>query len=154
MREMRQISLIILVSIFLIGQGCKKTEEEPEAVLKVEVEDVNHARRPHLSANELLELYESMYSSIHNMHFSFTNMLEKLEKNEEFSSPKRGQYTRWQTCERIQEGQKYYVRDSSAPDGFAHLNSIMEIAFDGSATSSYSPPIKAGSIYPGKRGYG
>ena len=51
MREMRQIFLIILVSIFLIGQGCKKTEEEPESVLKVEGEDVNHARRPHLSAN-------------------------------------------------------------------------------------------------------
>ena len=96
----------------------------------------------YLSAEELLDLYESMYSRIHNLHVSYTNILEETKGD----SPKLQSYTKFDNTETIEEGGKYYTRWTSEPKGLAETNSVPEMAFNGSATSRYYPESKAGSI--------
>ena len=108
------------------------------------------SRQAYLSAEELLNLYESMYSKIHNVHVLYTNMLEETKGD----SPKLQSYTRFDTTETIEEEacEKYYVRWSTAPAGFEDPNeTIAQAAFNGSATSEYYPKLKAGSINPGSK---
>jgi hypothetical protein len=103
----------------------------------------------YLNTEELLELYQSMYSRIRNVHVSYTNMLVKTQG----LSPELSNLTRFKTTERIEEGQKYYVRSSGDPNGFADPVHIGESAFDGSVTTDYLPHLKAGRIIPGRTGY-
>ncbi len=109
---------------------------------------VEPSRPAYLNAEELLDLYESMYSKIHNWHVLYTNMLEETKGD----SPRLKRYTRFDTTETIEEEgcEKYYSRWSSAPEGFEGPDgTINERAFNGSATSQYYPETEAGSITPG-----
>ena len=106
------------------------------------------SRESYLSAEELLDLYESMYSSIHNVHFLYNTVLEKTEGN----LSRLNRFIRTHTVERIEEGNKYHVRHSSKPDGFASYRYAPQCAFDGLATSEYFPDRKAGIIVGGKTG--
>ena len=71
------------------------------------------SRPAYLSAEELLDLYESMYSKIHNWHVLYTNMLEETKGD----SSRLKRYTRFDTTETIEEEgcEKYYSRWSTAP---------------------------------------
>ncbi len=106
------------------------------------------SRQAYLSAEELLDLYESMYSKIHNWHVLYTNMLEETKGD----SPRLKRRTRFDTTETIEEEacEKYYRRWSTAPKGFEDPDRTpSERAFNGSATSEYYPGTEFGSINPG-----
>ncbi|HUU19643.1 MAG TPA: hypothetical protein VMW72_21010 [Sedimentisphaerales bacterium] len=107
------------------------------------------SRPAHLSAEELLDLYESTYSKIHNWHVLYTNMLEETKGD----SPELQSYVRFDTTETIEEEacEKYYVRWTNDPNGF-DPERVVEKAFDGSATTryqQYGPYYKTGEITPG-----
>ncbi|MCK4818554.1 hypothetical protein KA005_22480, partial [bacterium] len=106
------------------------------------------SRPAYLSAEELLDLYESMYSKIHNWHVLYTNMLEETKGD----LPKLQRYTRFDTTETIEEKacEKYYVRWTPDPNGFADATFTAEDAFDGSVTTRYYPDTQYGSITPGR----
>jgi len=109
---------------------------------------VESSRQAYLSAEELLDLYETMYSKIHNWHVFYTNMLEETKGD----SPRLKRRTRFDTTETIEEEgcEKYYSRWSSAPKGFEDPDRTpSERAFNGSATSQYYPETEFGSITPG-----
>jgi len=105
------------------------------------------SRKAYLNAQELFDLYESMYSGMHNIHVSYSAMLETVIGD----SPQLQQYTKYDTTETIElEGcDKYYVRTTADPNGFTDSAIVYESAFDGFATSRYNPVAgsKTGSIF-------
>ncbi len=104
------------------------------------------SRQSYLSAEELLDLYENMYSKIHNWHVLYTNVIEKIENK----SGQMPSYVRFDTTETIEEGacKKYYVRWTHNPNGFVDPKRVAEKAFNGSVTMQYSPSVKFGRITP------
>jgi hypothetical protein len=114
---------------------------------------IDSAPKAYLSPAELLDLYEAMCSGVYNVHVSYTNNLEKTEGN----SPTLQSLSRFDSTERIEEGAKYHVRHTSAPEGFDRFDRperVGQCAFDGSATWEYSSYPKSGSIRPGRTGRG
>lgn len=107
--------------------------------------------KAYLSPEELLDLYESMYSRIHNIKFSCTKWLD-----DEKSDPRvfETNLTRSSAVERIEEGQKYRVRWTGNPGGFAEAgpSEVAESAFNGSITTEYLPESKVGTIIGGRTG--
>ena len=105
----------------------------------------------YLSASELLDLYSSMYSSIHNMSVSYTNHVEEAipypEQPRAFDN-----LVHYERVERMEEGDKYHIRYSTDPNGFKRLDETMEHAFDGSVTMEYFPQNELGSIKRGRTG--
>jgi hypothetical protein len=109
------------------------------------------SKQAHFSAEELFDLYENMYSKIHNIHVYYTDILEDIKKNESGQMPP---YIRFNTTEAIEEGtcEKYYTRWTHDPSGFIDTAFISEEAFDGSITMQYGPETKSGRITPGRTG--
>jgi hypothetical protein len=111
---------------------------------------------PHLNASQLMELYSSMYSSIHNMSVSYTDVVEEIIPDPNAPDAFKN-LIRYQKVERIEEGDKYYIRYSFSTDpngfgkGYERLNGA---SFDGSVTMEYNSRSrrKSGSIYPGRTG--
>jgi len=105
----------------------------------------------YLSASELLDLYSSMYSSIHNMSVSYTNHVEEAipypEQPRAFDN-----LVHYERVERMEQGDKYHIRYSTDPNGFKRLDETMEHAFDGSVTMDYFPQNELGSIKRGRTG--
>ena len=87
------------------------------------------SKQAHLNTEELLALYENMYSKIHNVHVYYTVILEEI-KNESGQMPS---YIKYNTTDTIEEGtcEKYYVRWTFDPNGFGKPGSFSEEAFDG-----------------------
>ena len=106
--------------------------------------------KAYLKAQELFDLYESMYSGIHNIHVSYSAMLETAKGD----SPQLQQYTKYDTTETIElkGADKYYVRRTGDPNGFTDSALVVQSAFNGSATSQYNPATTSGSINPGRIG--
>ena len=109
----------------------------------------------HLSASELLELYSSMYSSIHNMSVSYTDVVEEVIPDPNAPPDAMKYLIRYQKVDRIEEGDKYYIRYSFSMDpngfgkGYERLNGA---SFDGSVTMEYNSRTKSETIYPGRTG--
>ena len=105
----------------------------------------------YLSASELLDLYSSMYSSIHNMSVSYTAHVEEAiphpEQPHAFDN-----LVRYERVERIEEGDKYHLRSTADPNGFKRSDKIYEYAFDGSVTMEYFARDNVGSIRRGRSG--
>ena len=108
------------------------------------------SKQANLSAEELLNLYENMYSKIHNVHVYYTVILEEI-KNESGQMPS---YIKYDTTDTIEEGtcEKYYVRWTFDPNGFGKPGSFSEEAFDGSITMQYGFETKSGRITNGRTG--
>jgi hypothetical protein len=104
----------------------------------------------YLDAGQLLDLYGSMYSSIHNMHVVYICRQEGPPSSSKGHAPDR--LVSWDMVDRIEEGDKYHVRYSGAADGFARPEEVMEHAFDGSVAMEYFPQDQTGSIVRGKTG--
>jgi hypothetical protein len=106
------------------------------------------SKQSYLSAEELLDLYENMYSKIHNVHVYYTHILEEI-KNESGQMPP---YVRFETTETIEEGacEKYYARWTLDPNGFDKPENFSEEAFNGSCTMQYGHETKTGRISPGR----
>ncbi len=103
----------------------------------------------YLSASELLELYSSMYSSIHNMSVSYMDAIEEIIPDP--NNPNAlDNVVRYERVERIEEGDKYHIRYSTHPDGFERPDEIMEHAFNGTVTMDCFPRVKTGMIVRGR----
>lgn len=111
----------------------------------------SEAPASYLSASELLDLYSSMYSSIHNMSVSYTAHVEEAiphpEQPHAFDN-----LVRYERVERIEEGDKYHLRRTADPNGFKRSDKIYEYAFDGSVTMEYFARDNVGSIRRGRSG--
>jgi hypothetical protein len=127
------LSYIVLLLVLFCGIGCR--DREP-------------SRQSSLNTEELLDLYENMYSKIRNAHVSYDYVLEKAEGD----SPRLDSYVRYTKVDRIEESEKYNIRYSMASDGFGDPNNISHYAFDGSTTMEYYPKTKTGNIIGGKTG--
>ena len=100
-----------------------------------------------LSSKAILEGWESNYGSIRSMQVSYTQQLQYFKPsplNPDFPGP-----VRYQHLERVEEGKRYHTRYSTAENGFANNESLMESAFDGQTTREYSAMDKAGMICSG-----
>ena len=108
----------------------------------------------YLNASELLELYSSMYTSIHNMSVSYTDVVEELLLDP--NAPDTiSDLIRYLKVERIEDGDKFYNRESFStdPNGFGKsYERLNEYAFDGSVTMEYWAGYKKGYIIPGRTG--
>lgn len=107
--------------------------------------------RAYLNAGQLLDLYRSMYSSIHNMSVSYTHRQEGTPSREDPNAFDR--LVPWERVQRIEEGDKYHVRYSTDRDAFEQGGEVTEHAFDGSVTRQYFPQSKSGSVQRGKTGW-
>ncbi len=112
--------------------------------------DVIRASEPpeaFLSSKAILEGWESNYGSIRSMQVSYTQQLQYFKPsplNPDFPGP-----VRYQHLERVEEGKRYHTRYSTAENGFANNESLMENAFDSQTTREYSAMDKAGMICSG-----
>jgi hypothetical protein len=104
----------------------------------------------YLSAGQLLDRYRSMYSPIHNMSLSYEYRQEGTPGPEDPNAFDRLVPLLW--VERIEEGDKYHVRQSTHPDGFARPEHVDEYAFDGTIAKMYTCGDKMGSVIRGKTG--
>ena len=108
------------------------------------------SQRSYLNAEELLQLYESTYSRIQNIHVRYTLVLDEI-KDESGQMPR---YVRFKRAENLEEnfGERYFIRWTRDPNQFPENNLFLQEAFNGSAASRYIPSLKQGSIVPGRKG--
>jgi hypothetical protein len=107
-----------------------------------------------LSASELLALYKSMYSPIHNMKVSYTNAVEEAHPDPNTPNASNSSI-RYYKVRRIEEGDKYFTSFSysTAPNDFGKSDErLNEYTFDGKVSMEYCPEEKSGSIIPGRTG--
>lgn len=104
-----------------------------------------------LSADAILEAWESNYGGIKTMQVSYTERV--LDAKNPTTDPNRlDTLVRVQHVERLEEGKRYHIRYSTAEDGFTKPENIMEHAFDGKITREYWGMENLGTINPGLMG--
>ncbi len=105
-----------------------------------------------LDADALLAGWESTYGSIKTMSVSYYYRLVdyKPPKN----NPNEPSPIAYEYLERVEDGNRYHVRCSTAKDGFDRPENITEHAFDGKIAQEYWGVTKHGTIQTGLTGRG
>jgi hypothetical protein len=105
-----------------------------------------------LDVNTIIETWQHNYGNIESMQVSYTERV--LEKEPPASDPNfLNNLVMLTHVDRVEEGNRFNVRYSTADDGFAKQDNITEEAFDGSTTREYFgnewPLYKTGTIKSG-----
>jgi hypothetical protein len=101
-----------------------------------------------LDVNTILETWQHNYGNINSMQVSYTEQV--LEKEPPASDPNfLNNLVMLTHVDRVEEGNRFNVRYSTADDGFAKQDNITEEAFDGSTTREYFGNDKTGTIKSG-----
>ena len=144
MYELKRKRLLVNAAI-IIGVICKITiaSSLPKSFLDTEA---------------ILDGWESNYGSIKNARVSYTEQILDVDISntnipDEFAKRLRSDsIVKNLHVERIQDGEKYHARISTAEDGFANPQNLQEYAFDGKATREYTGSENLGVIRSGLTG--
>ena len=110
--------------------------------------EANEPQKAFLDVNTILETWQSNYGNIKSMQVSFTERI--LEKKPSASDPNiLNNMSVLEHEDRVEEGNRFHIRYSTADDGFAKQENIFEAAFDGSTTREYFGKHKNGTIKSG-----
>ncbi|MFA5251459.1 MAG: hypothetical protein WC454_02595 [Phycisphaerae bacterium] len=101
-----------------------------------------------LDVNTIIETWHRNYGNIKSMQISYTERV--LEKEPSASDPNfLNNLVMLTHVDRVEEGNCFHVRYSTADDGFAKPENIIEEAFDGNTTRYYIGKNKSGIIESG-----
>jgi hypothetical protein len=110
--------------------------------------EVKEPQKAFLDVNTILETWQSNYGNIKSIKVSYTERI--LEKEPSASDPNiLNNLAILMHVDRVEEGNRYYIRYSAADDGFAKQDNITEEAFDNSTTREYEGRRKVGTIKSG-----
>lgn len=113
------------------------------------------SQRAFLDAEAILAAWESTYASIKTMRVSYVERLIEYKPPQSPSGNSDEQYgspVKFNHVERIEAGKRYHLRYSLSPDGFDDPERLVEFAFNGKNTQSYTGNSKSGVISPGQKG--
>ena len=101
-----------------------------------------------LDVNTILETWQHNYGNIKSMQVSYTDRV--LEKEPSASDPNfLSNLVMLMHVDRVEEGNRFNVRYSTADDGFAKQDNITEEAFDNNTAREYFGNDKTGQIESG-----
>jgi hypothetical protein len=100
-----------------------------------------------LDAEAILAGWESSYAGIRTMRVSYCTRL--VDYQPPACNPNEPPPVKYMHVERVEQGNRFHIRYSTAEDGFDRPESLMEHAFDGKITREYSAREKHGSIVAG-----
>jgi hypothetical protein len=124
----------ISIIVFTIASFAIAGESEPQKAF--------------LDVNTILETWQRNYGNIKSMQVSYTERV--LEKEPPASDPNfLNNLVMLTHVDRVEEGNRFHVRYSTADDGFARQDNITEEAFYNSITREYEGRGKAGTIKSG-----
>ncbi|MFB0525447.1 MAG: hypothetical protein ACETVZ_07880 [Phycisphaerae bacterium] len=112
--------------------------------------DTNVQKKAFLDAEAILAGWQSTYESIGSMRVLYSHRL--IDYKPPAHNPDRPAPVAYSYIERVEEGKRYHMRDSSAKDTFDRPESLDEYAFDGRITRRCFGRTKSGLIVPGLTG--
>jgi len=113
------------------------------------------SQKAFLNSEEILTAWESTYGCIRTMSVSYRNVLVDFQQPQaENVDPDitPTNLVKHIQVERIEEGKRYHLRYSLAPEGLENSEWLKEFAFDGKVTQSYDGRMKSGVISLGLMG--
>lgn len=104
-----------------------------------------------LDPNQILKIWEDNYIHFESMKVSYTERVVEAIPPED--NPKRfDSLVRFMKVERIEQGQRFWIRYSTDEEGFDKPDSIIGGSFDGKITREYTASEKHGMIITGMIG--
>jgi hypothetical protein len=103
-----------------------------------------------LDVAAILKAWESTYGGIRTIRVSYSHRL--VDYRPPANNPDEPAPVAYSHVERVEHGERYHIRYSTAEDAFDMPQSLMEHAFDGKTTREYWGQTKSGRIVPGPTG--
>ena len=157
--------LILTNSQYIIsaeGFGIDELDEELENIIDTEQSTHKNEAMPSkpavqtgrydsakslLDAEAILAGWERSYAGIRTMRVSYCTRL--VDYQPPARNPNEPPPVKYMHVERVEQGNRFHLRYSTAEDGFDRPESLMEHAFDGKITREYWGSTKHGSIVAG-----
>jgi peroxiredoxin len=139
------------------GFGVEKLEEE---LNKIEATPSKHATpinnsdvpKSFMDAETILTNWESSYAGIRTMRVSYCTTLVDYQPPAKKPDIDMTDLVKYQHVQRVEDGERYHIRLSTAEDGFNRPESLTEYAFNGKTTKEYFGSSKHSSIFTGLEG--
>jgi hypothetical protein len=112
--------------------------------------DSNAQQKAFLDAEAILAGWRSTYESIRTMRVLYSHRL--LDYKPPAHNPDEPAPVAYSYIEKVEDGKRYHMRDSTAEDTFDKPENLIEYAFDGKTTKEYFGGSKSGSIVLGLTG--
>jgi hypothetical protein len=101
-----------------------------------------------LSVQDILSAWQGNYGALKSMKVSYFEKIVSATPSPADPNIVRT-FLKWNYVERVEQGSKFRVRYSATEEGFADIEGVGEMSFDGIHQRLYYPAQKEGSIYAG-----